>query len=162
MSLRERLRAKSLPTAEFRLRVTDDGDAQAKLVEAQYALRLAENRDEGVAKAKTAVTKAQAKLDEHYEVLILQALPPAELEALIAAHPAEKKDDAWNEPTFRPALLAACVEGDMTEQDWTEFCSTGGASLGEVKDLYLAALRVNERGPDPSVGKDWERILGLR
>lgn len=165
MSLRERLREKSLPTMEHRLRITDDTEARAVLTEAKYALRIAENREDGVAKAKAAVTKAEAKVDEHYETLKLKALPPSEMEALIDAHPPTKEqrnkdvDAPWNTDTFRPALLAACVEGDMTEGDWTEFCSSGGASLGEVRDLFQKALSVNDRTPAAAVGKDWEQIL---
>lgn len=160
MSLKARLSKRELPTAEFPLRISDDSEARGELVAAQYELRLAEGRDDAneAKAAKAKVTKAQKKVDSHYETLILRAIPSVDMERLIELHPPKKdSDDAWNVETFRPALLAACVEGDMTEQDWAEFLA--GCPLGDKRELFTAALRVNDRSPDPSVGKDWMGIL---
>lgn len=163
MSLKARLSQRELPTAEYPLRISDDTEARGELTAAQHELRLAEGREESAAKIKAAkakVDKAQKKADSHYETLRLRAIPSVEMEALIAKHPAPKdSDDAWNVETFRPALIAACVDGDMTEQDWAEFLS--GSPLGEVRELFSAALRINDRSPDPGVGKDWMQILNL-
>lgn len=161
MSLKARLSKRELPTAEYPLRISDDSEARGELVAAQYELRMAEAREDAakIKAAKAKVAKAQKKVDAHYETLKLRALPSEDMEALIAKHPAKKdSDDAWNVETFRPALIAACVEGDMTEQDWAEFLS-GRNNLGEVRELFSAVLRVNDRSPDPSVGKDWMGIL---
>lgn len=161
MSLKARLSQRELPTAEFPLRISDDSEARGELTAAQYELRLAEGREESAAKIKAAkakVDKAQKKLDAHYETLKLHAIPSVEMEALITKHPPKRdSEDSWNVETFRPALIAACVEGDMTEQDWAEFLAK--APLGEVRELFTAALRVNDRSPDPSVGKDLMGIL---
>lgn len=160
MSLKERLSKRELPTDEFPLRISDDSEARGDLVAAQYELRLAEAREDAAKTkaAKAKVSKAQKAVDSHYETLILRAIPSVDMEALIEAHPADKdSDDAWNVETFRPALLAACVEGDMTANDWAEFLA--GCPLGDKRELFTAALRINDRSPDPSVGKDWMGIL---
>lgn len=157
MSLRERLRAKSRPQATFRLRIDDDAEPQAELQKAVQALRIASLRGEPTDEPQADVDAAQAAVDEHYEILTLTALAPEDMEALIALHPPTKeqrKDEAsWNVDTFRPALLEACVEGDMTEDDWREFVTKGNASTGEITRLWEAVVVVNFRGSDGQVGK---------
>jgi hypothetical protein len=161
-SLRARLLARERPRAEFRLRITDPATADRALREASTAWRLAVYRDgddsDAARDAKAKADEAQAEVDACYETLQLTALPPADMEALITAHPptAEQREAGqtpWNTETFRPALLAACVEGDMTEADWADFITKGPVSLGEVAALWAAALGVNDRTPDASVPK---------
>jgi L-asparaginase II len=132
------------------LRVTDASEAESELTEAEMALTLTERRGEDAEAAKARVEAARAAVDECYEVLTVTALPPADLEALIAAHPptGEQKDAVYNQDTFRPALFAACVEGDMTEQDWAQWCTKGPVSLGERNELFWVAWGVNGRAAD--------------
>lgn len=159
MSLKERLRARARPQATFALRMADTSDATRELEEATREWRLAQLRDDDgshrkeIAAAKKKVDAAEKTLADCYEQLTLVALPPAEMEALIAAHPAKDGDAPWNEATFRPAVLAACVEGDMTEADWAEFLAAGPVSLGEVRALWAAVMSVNDRSPDITIPK---------
>jgi hypothetical protein len=119
-------------------------------------------------RAQKQVADAQAKLDGCYETIVLRALPTSgqvTTEKLAAAHPPTdeqiakvrtERDKAhnqgrdvppwpeWNDDTFPPALLAACAESDMSEQDWREFLAEH-VSDGEFHGLYMAALSVNER-----------------
>lgn len=163
MSLKARLAARTLPTAEFRLRISDDSEAREELGRARVALKVAERKGEDqkeLTKLRAAVTKAEKTAAEHYETLQLKALRPADMEALIDAHPARKgQDEEWNTDTFRPALIAACVEGDMSAEDWVEFLTNGPVSLGEVRELYKAALAVNDRTPNEALGKGLAEIL---
>lgn len=133
MGLRDRLRERARPTAAFSLRVDDDTAALAELTAAREA-----DDDEGIA-------AAQAAVDACYEQLRLMALPPADMEALIAAHPAVEKDASWNPATFVPALLAACVESDVTEEDWVEYTTKGPMTSGEVTALFDAIMILNYR-----------------
>lgn len=163
MSLRKRLKARSLPTAEYRLRISEDSETQAALVAARYELGLAKSREEDLTEPQAKVDAAEAKLEECYETLKITALKPAEMEALIDAHPPTKKQEEaeaiWNVDTFRPALFAACIDGDMTEKDWTSFCESGQVTAGELVDLFRTVTDLNLRAPSSAVGKDWERIL---
>ncbi len=149
MGLRDRLRERARPTTTFPLRIEDDAAAQAELAEA-----IAAGEDTAV---------AQAKVDGCYEILKVTALPPADLEALIAAHAPtaeqraeaerQKADPQWNAVTFLPALFAACIEGDVTEEDWAEYSTKGPMTSGEVRDLFDTVMAVNYRTMDPYVGK---------
>lgn len=147
MSLRERLAKRARPSTTFHLRVEDDTAARMELDAAR-----ASGDDDRVA-------AAQAAVDACYEALAITALTPADWEALVDAHPAtpeqrKAKPEAWcNQTTFLPALLAACVEGDETEDDWADFTSKGALSLGETNALFDAAMAVNQRWPDPHLGK---------
>jgi hypothetical protein len=143
MGLRDRLRERSRPSAVFVLRVEDDTAARAEL-----ATALAEDGD---------VTAAQAAVDSCHERLTITALPPADMEALIAAHPPtaeqETTNSAWNPVTFIPALFAASIGGDVSEEDWAEYTTKGPMTSGEVRALVDVCLDVNYRAPNPSPGK---------
>lgn len=155
--------------------------AQVELGEAQAALRqvvLAAKPKTSAArrKADQRVAAAQAALDLCYETITLVALPTAgevTAETLAAAHPpteaqmakarqerqeAQQRGEppdpwpAWNEDTFRPALLAACCTNGMTQDDWRQFLSEH-VSMGEANGIWLACLAINqrERVADPLV-----------
>lgn len=144
MSLRQRLAQRQRPSVTFRLRIEDDTSAQAELAAAQAS---------GDADR---ITSAQDTVNACYEPLIITALPPAEWEALIEQHPPteeqKKQGNSWFNPvTFYPALLAACVDGDETEDEWMEYTTKGPLSLGEANALIDAVTSVNQRGPEPWV-----------
>lgn len=163
---RERLRARALPSIVYPCLIDDPGQAQAELDKALGLLRqviLKHGADpdiEDYREHKAKVEAAQAALDDCYEHITLTALKPADYEALTAAHPptAEQKatdDKAWvNGDTFRPALLAALADSDMTAADWAAFLAEN-VSSGERQGLYVAALGINERDryADPLVPK---------
>lgn len=144
MSLRERLAQRARATATFDLRIDDDTDAQVELAEA-----LDGDDPDRLAAARAAV-------QDCYETLHITALPPADWEALVAAHPpADGHERLWNIDTFGPALLAASIDdSDITEQEWAEYTTKGALTTGEVHALYDAVLTLNYRVPDTSaVGK---------
>lgn len=145
MALRASLAQRQLPTSTFLLRVFDDRRARAELAAAQV-----DGDAQRVAEAEQAVQAC-------YEQLAITALPPAEWEALLAAHPAteqQRKDGAWcNNTTFLPALLAACIEGDETEADWADLITKGAITQGEVTALSVAVHNINLRSPDPLLPK---------
>lgn len=169
MSLKERLKARPRPTSKFHLRMVDDTEQQSALAEAKHELLVLTIKDgtEGtdeLAEAQKKVDALQAEVDACYEALTLVSLPPEDFEALISAHPPtaqqreeakrQKDDDpAWNVDTFRPSLLEACVEGDMTDADWQDMYKTGQINLGEFRSLFFACLEVNDRSTDDYPGK---------
>jgi hypothetical protein len=145
MGLKDRLSARRRPTATYGLRIDDDTVARAELGAARAA------GDEA------RIVAAQEAVEACYEQVTLTALPPAELEALIAAHPPPKESQvqkAWNPVTFIPALLAASVDSDVTEDDWAEYHRSGAMTTGEIADLFNAVWELNYRAPDPNVKKD--------
>ena len=140
MALRERLANRKRPTATFALRIEDDTAARVALVAAQDS------------KDPEAITAAQAAVDACYEVLHLTALSPADWEELVAQHPPteqQKKADKWcNMDTFVPALLAACVAGEESEDEWADYLTKGSLTFGEAAALTTAVFQLNQRIPD--------------
>lgn len=184
-SQRERLLARKLPSVPYGILVDAEGAqaARERVEQAQQALRQARLADRDVEAAEREFAEAQAALDGCYEQIVLRALPldgPVTVEKLIAEHPpteqqlakakaerdeARRRGDpppdwpAWNDATFRPALLAATAEGDMTAEDWAQVLSTR-MSTGEVRSLWAACLAINTMGraADPVVlPKGWTR-----
>jgi hypothetical protein len=152
MGLKDRLAARKRPSTSYSLRVDDDTAARAELAAAQQYRSPTGSSDAG------RVAAAQAAVDACYEQLIITALPPVEMEALLAAHPAtdaqRAKDKAvFNSDTFVAALLAACIDSDVTEADWHEYTTTGSMSTGETNALFAAAWEINYRDPSPSIPK---------
>lgn len=146
MSLRDRLAKGTRPRTTYPLRVEDNTAARAEL-----AAATASGDDDRV-------TLARDALDACYEQVGIVALAPAEMEDLLELHPPpeeqRKKGAIFNRVTFVPALLAACVESDVTEDDWREYTTTTGPlTPGEVTDLFNTVWDLNYRGPDPWVGK---------
>jgi len=141
MGLKDRLAQRKLPSTTYRLRVDDDAAARTKLAAASDAADVA---------------AAQAVVDACYEDLVVTALPPVEMEALLAAHPATEAQRAkdktvFNPDTFVPALLAACVDSDVTEADWADYTTKGAMTGGEVNALFATAWEINYRDPSPAL-----------
>lgn len=162
MTLRDRLRARQLPTRTVPL----TGDraayeaAERELDEAFAALANEQARgsfDLDVERAR--VDLARSALDElPVERIVLRALPPSDWEALIAAHPApaDQPGAMWNVYTLRPELLAASVvlpEGEESP-DWDEMYRGGHLTAAELGSLFNAAVELNARAPQVSTGKD--------
>jgi hypothetical protein len=145
MGLKDRLAGRQRPAATHALRIEDDTVARVELV----AARAAEDESRVVA--------AQEAIEACYEQVTITALPPADMEALLAEHPppeGSKGQKIFNPATFVPALLAACVESDVAEEDWAVYVTTGAMTIGEVSALFDAVWSLNYRAPDPSVPKD--------
>lgn len=145
MGLKDRLATRQRPTVPYALRIDDDTTARAELA----AARAAEDESRIVA--------AQHAVEACYEQVQITALPPADMEALLAEHPppeGSKDQKIFNRATFVPAFLAACVESDVTEEDWAVYVTTGAMTIGEAAALFDAAWSINYRTPDPSVPKD--------
>lgn len=164
-SIRERLLARTRPSLAVSVRVEQDPAADAELAAARAESRQANlrERDDEIAEVQARVDAAQAAVDAGFVRFTVSAVAPAELEALVAAHPPTDEQQAqvkkrgaqaleWNPDTFPAAVLAACVDSDMSETDWTSFLRDGPIGAGEVSVLWRAALAVNDRAPDVHVG----------
>ena len=163
MGLKDRFASRQRPQETFPLRM--DFGPESETAEQEFSAasaELADARTRGLpdlGALTRRVELARAKREAFYEFLTVQALPPDEFDDLIAAHPPteeqRKKDQrsVWNHTTFVPALLAASIDSDMTAQDWAEVTSKGPVATGEVGALFQAAMQVNDRTPDPTVGK---------
>lgn len=156
-SQRARLRGRSRPTAECKVSIDDTRAAERELAEATTALQLLlfGGGGEELAGARERVEAAREALEACFETIVCMALPPAEFEALIDAHPARKDhpdDDAWNVDTFPRACFLACAPDVMSRSEWEEWLDVQ-VSDGEQAKLYNTALEANVRAPDPSVPK---------
>lgn len=142
MSLRERMRAKAPAATTHSLRIEDDTVARAELAAAQT-----DGGPERIREAREAVNAC-------YEELQITALAPDDMEALISQHPPlDGQQTLWNPATFVPALLAACIGGDATEDDWRSWTTTGPMSTGETNALFDKVYGVNYRTTGPILGK---------
>lgn len=166
MSQRELLLARPRPFDEFPIRIVDDTEARKEVEQARTLLHILQIQGDAadasaVRKARAALKRAEANLKACYTFITLRAMEPDEFEALIGKHkPREGTDDkVWNVDTFPKACLLACVESDMSEQDWERFWKTG-LSNAERADFCNAAIRVNARTPDSSLPKGWTQIEG--
>lgn len=163
MGLKDRFAQRQRPQETFPLRM--DFGPESVAAEREFeaaAAELASARERGlpdVGALTRRVESARAAREQFYEFLTVAALPPDEFDDLIAAHPptdeqrAKDQRAVWNHTTLVPALLAASIDSDMTADDWAEVTSKGPVATGEVGALFNAAMRVNDRTPDPTVGK---------
>ncbi len=146
MGLKDKLAKAPRATVTAQLRVGNVAAARAVLAAAQ-----ADGDPDRVKAATTA-------LGACYEPVVLTALHPAQMEALLGKHPPtdaqrEQNRSVFNPDTFIPALLAASIESDMTEDDWAEYTSTGAMTAGEVSSLFSTAWELNYRVPDVDLKK---------
>ncbi len=159
MSL-DRVKHRGLPWVPFRLLVVDGEQlaaAQQNVAKASERLRLAQMREDPskpdrvkqLAAAKRAHSRAEKTFTDCWEVIRLTALRPAEYEELKAAHPPTEEqlkadaDVEWNRDTLRPALLAACAAGGLSEKEWAGLLAEK-FSEGEQQEIYTTALAINQ------------------
>lgn len=160
-SIRDKLRSKQRRSTVYPLAVADTSEAEHAAQQARMAYHRAVVQHETddhpeVAAAQQRLNEAERAEAECYEYVTVRALPADDFEALADAHSPQNGDGesaSWHEETFRPALLAACVESDMTEDDWASFFKEAG-SYGDQSGIFTVALQVNTRTPSPSVPKD--------
>lgn len=160
-SLKDKLAARRPRSTTYPLAVADTAEVEAELERAQTAHRRAvmEHDPESaeVTEAKAAVDEATELEAACYEHVVITALPATEFEVLVDTHPAQSGEDTpWHTATFRPALLAACIDADMSAGDWDRFFRTAGTQ-GDLYGLFSACLEVNNRTPSPTLPKDSTR-----
>jgi hypothetical protein len=156
MSLKADLSGRKRPSMPYSVQVTDPAEATTALQQAERMVRQAEIKDDKaeLKRCRTAVTRAKKTLAACFKVFEIVALEPDEYEDLIDEHPptpgqiekAGKNPSEmpeWNDDTFYPALLAACVDDDMTAEDWAAFLKRQ-MSRGERRQLQYAVLAINE------------------
>lgn len=155
MGLRDRLRSRQRPHAVYRLRVDDTTEAERELREARETHRRAIKNDIDPAAAQERIDLAEEALNGCHEEIVFRAIPPSDLEALIAAHPPaeDDKDSAWNPETFPLALFTASAEAEeMGEDDWRQLLEHD-VSHGEKLEMMLLAQSVNVRAPSSHIPK---------
>lgn len=168
MSIRDRLRGRSLPTevvtfpadrAAYQAAHEDLAAAAAAVAE---ALRSGPAPEEVVA----AEQAAQARVDElDVHSYTVRALRPPDWEALVAQHPAQREQDqrdGFHPETFYPALLEETVtlatdDGPVssTAAEWGEMFAAGELTLAEKNTLLRTAWDLNTSAAvvPASVGK---------
>lgn len=160
--LRDRLLGRQRPILAVSLLIDDDTQARRDVALAEEAFRVAhlrgeDDREKAVRAARREVDKTIKALDACFATVTVRAMPPADFEALIAAHPPEKHaggdaGEAWSDVTFPRAAFLACVDGDLSAIEWEKLLDTQ-CSQAERLQLYNAALSVNVRAPSYAVPK---------
>lgn len=163
VSLRDRLRERELPQATVGIRIDWSEESyrlHRELDRQEQHLALAEAGNHAdVDEVRARTNELRARIDSMYEMVTIRALPAADMERLLAEHPPtdeQRTQDPtvnFNRLTFFPALLAACVEGPETEQDWAEMIESGELVIGELNALIGTAMEINDRSPSVSLGK---------
>lgn len=116
---------------------------RADLLQAAQAVHEAQVDGKPTDLPAEALADARAALDAAHDEVALQSLPPAEFEALQAAHTDDQGD--VDVPAMRPHLLAACSV-DESLQDagwWAEQAAAGAFTAGDLTTLWLAAYKLN-------------------
>lgn len=138
-----------LEEAKQRVRL-DEGDRSAKATLRSLEERVAELETE--AEAASYPVKLVAMDRATYDALLNQH-PPTEKQIRTA----EKKKEArplWNEDSFPPALLAACMDDpDMAEDDTKVMWNDPKWSPGELWDMFFACRMLCEGRQVPQLGK---------
>jgi hypothetical protein len=158
-SPRERLLGRPRPSLPYPILVDDPGEARRNLERVERGARQVMLRhDEGTKAHKAArvqLEAAQQAVDDCYQRVILQAMPPADYEQLKADNPPTEaqlkaaKDASELPPdcdttAFVPEVLAASTDMDMSAQDWAELLDRH-MSDGERQELRVVVLGLNER-----------------
>lgn len=113
----------------------------ASLADAWEPTSLADKHP-GEAAAKKIAT-IRARMQKAQVEFRFRALGATAWSDLLAAHPSENKNEAWNTKTFPIALLAAsCIDPAMTPEQATTLCEQ--LNEGQRLDLHAAAWEVNQ------------------
>lgn len=155
----DRLRSRALPTDTYWLQVEPTDVPGRALAEAREALQmriLTDASADTVDDARQAVRDAEEALKACYEPITVTAMEPPAWEALVAAHPPRKDtdDDVWNTSTLPREAFLACAPTEWSRDEWAEYLDHK-LSPAEREGLYLTAVGVNARVPDPTVPKGW-------
>lgn len=163
MTLRDQLAAKQRRRVSYPVQVADPEPAQQRAAVAHQALAAAEvngraTPDE-IAALQADYDTAQADAEACFVGVDFDALPPADFEALIAAHTLEDgKDAGIDRARLMPALAAACAvdESLRDESWWAEQLDPERTSwsTGEVDALWaLLFVKLHYTVPRGAVSK---------
>lgn len=157
--LREALAKRRVKEDIYRIPITDDTAARERVEEAKQKLLFTgigkANDDPDKLQAREELAAAQAELDACFHLLRLRAVPRADYEALVAAHPPTdpNSEKPWDKDTLLPALVAACaVDSELTEEEWA--AELDSWSAGEQASLFKLAVNVNIKPVNDGLGKD--------
>lgn len=166
MSLRERLDAKSRPTAKYQLLIDQDGaeaaEEELSAARAELPLVLLAGDEARIQAVRDRVTAAQQAYKACFEKIVFTALPADDFEALIELpehKPRDGTDDEiWNGDTLPRAAFLACAPDVYTAEEWEAWLADR-VNDAERLALYSTAVNANSRTPDPSVPKGWTETL---
>lgn len=123
-SLRDRLRARTLPTAVVTLQPAQEGDHPEEIT-------------------------LRGLTPDVYEALIEAHPPTDEQRAKGAAYDFRP----FRAALLAACVTTPDGEEALTEQDWDELATSGVMAAGEINQLFEAAIYVNNRNPLARVGK---------
>ncbi len=157
----QRLLKRKLPSVVHHLRAVEPEEERTARQAAEDArerlsiasMRIDDKADAAIKAAQRKLDQANAALAECYEPVVIQSLPPAEFEALVAEHPKrEGKEEAFNAESLLPVLFLRCVQGELTPAQW-EAELVPQLSNGEYVAMQTKALEVNARYSDGAIPK---------
>jgi len=159
MGARDALARRRVRESRHPVWIADPTQARRELEDAKAALTLAHvgriPEEEHLTALQERVAQAQAALDACCEWLVFHGLQADEFEALVQEHPPGEDadpDDAYDEATFVPALLAACCQdSDLTAEEWAE--ELAGHNPAERRELIDAVMEANTRTWSSSLPK---------
>lgn len=150
-------------TDYWRRPIADPTEALEALNEARGRLVLAgvgvdpdsPDRVEMLTRLQGDVAAAQGAVDACFEKIRLHALTGPAFEALMSEHPPTPedvvKDLSHHDPTFLPALLAACSDNGWGVDDWAE--ELAEMSAGERAELREKVTFLNTRSWSSQIPK---------
>lgn len=157
----KRLLRRKLPQDIHHLRAVEPEEERAARQAAEDArerlsvasMRIDDKADAAIKAAQRKLDQANAALADCYEPVVIQAMPPAEFEDLVALHPKrDGKEEAFNAETLLPELFLVCVQGELTREQWeTEVIPQ--LANGEWVAMQNKALEVNGRYSDGLIPK---------
>lgn len=149
------------------LRVYHDDDVIAAFQEAEVDYKanasIYGEDEESTVDKKKVYQKARAELEKHSTLLKLTGIGRKRYNDLKNLHPATDEQDAevfkktgqhadWNPETFMPALMVETItEPQFTIEQATSVLENW--SEGEVNDLYIALIQVNQGRRHDVLGK---------
>lgn len=126
----------------------------AELAEQRGAVDVADLRTAAAA-AVDARDAALAERDECYYRIELQALDPADYDALVAAHPPKEGQKGSHDilEMRYPLIAASVVDGDVTGEEWRAEHESGRWTDAEINALAIKCEIINNQAPDFSSPK---------
>jgi hypothetical protein len=124
VSLRDRLRARQLPTCTVALPGADGGEDEKITLRALPA--------------------------PEWEALVALHPPVGE----DATRGAAWDWRTFRPALLEAAVVTAEGDEPLSAEDWAELIALGAMTAGEINALFNAACMLNDRGPDPLAGKD--------
>lgn len=139
-----------LPQATATISLRTDLVAEWEKLRDEFKTAPADAPSLGEVPPRTAIAQRlealREELAKHQVTFTFEALSAPEYSKLLERHPG-KKGENLNEETFIPALIArCCVDPKMTDEQAGKLI--GKLSTGQVRELYAAAISVNQNVVD--------------